>query len=199
MNNLVRSLSRHCFILLAVLALLSLSLTAQEATGRVVGVVTDPSGSVVVKAKVTVTNVDTGISNDTTTGDDGSYQVLSLPAGSYRVTAEAPGFRKTITNAEKLDIDRALKIDVKLEVGSTAETVQVEANASGVETVNATLGQVVTSSQIWNAPLNGRNAMSLATLMPGVIPAVAGPTTTAGGTGFSIAGARTDSVTFLVD
>src|SRR5260370_13322835 len=119
--------------------------------------------------------------------------------GYYKVTAEAPGFRKSVTSSEKLEINQSLKVDIKLEVGATSETVQVEAVTSGVETVNVTLGASVTSAQIVNAPLNGRNVMDLATLMPGVIPAVAGPLNTAGGTGFSIAGARTDSITFLLD
>lgn len=181
--------------LLAVLSLLSLPLAAQNATGRVVGVVTDPSGSVVPRAKVTVTNADTGVSNDTTSEDDGSYQVLLLPIGSYKVSAEAKGFRKTVTAAQRLEINQSLKVDVKLEVGSTAEVVQVEANASGVETVNATIANSVTGTQISEAPLNGRNVMDLATMLPGVIPAVAGGTQAA----FSVAGGRGDSVTYLLD
>jgi outer membrane receptor protein involved in Fe transport len=200
MTTFARSIRLQCACtLLALICLFSVVAVAQEATGRIIGVVTDPSGSVIPRAKVTVTNVATGESRDATVNDDGSYQVLSLPPGTYKVTAEAQGFRKSVTGEQILDIDRALKVDVKMEVGSTTETVQVEATASGVETVTAMLGQVVTGNQIHNAPLNGRNVMDLATLMPGVIPAVAGPTTTAGGTGFSIAGARTDSITFMLD
>ncbi len=200
MTTFARSIRLQCACtLLAVLVLFSLPIMAQDATGRIIGVVTDPSGSVVPKAKITVSNVDTGITNETTAGDDGSYQVLLLPIGSYRVTGEAQGFRKTATAAQKLEINQSLRVDLKLEVGSTSDTVQVEANASGVETVNATLGGSVTTNQIMNAPLNGRNVMDLAKLMPGVIPGVAGPSTTAGGTSFSIAGSRTDSVTFLLD
>ncbi len=184
---------------IAALFLLATGLLGQDATGRIVGLVTDPSGSVIPKAKITVTNVGTGISSTALAGDDGAYQVLLLPVGSYRVEAEAAGFRKSVTNPQDLAINQSLKIDFKLEVGSTTETVQVEANASGVETVNSSLGQVVSGTQIANAPLNGRNVMDLAKLMPGVIPAVAGATTTAGGTAFSVAGSRTDSVSFLID
>jgi outer membrane receptor protein involved in Fe transport len=187
------------FAVFALCLLAAVGLFGQNATGRVIGVVTDPSGSVIPKAKITVTNVDTGVSTETATGDDGSYQALLLPIGMYRVAAEAPGFHKTVTAPQKLEINQSLKIDIKLEVGSTAETVQVEANASGVETVNATLGTSVTATQIVNAPLNGRNVMDLALLVPGVVPGLAGPTTTAGGTAFSVAGSRTDSVTFLID
>lgn len=172
---------------------------AQDATGRIIGIVTDPSGAVIPHAKITVTNTQTNVSNDTTSGDDGSYQVLQLPIGSYQVTAEAQGFRKTAESPQKLEINQSLKIDVKLEVGSTSETVQVEATTSGVETVNATVANSVTANQIVNAPLNGRDVMSLAFTMPGVVPttttvpgSVASGSSTAAGT-FSINGARPDS------
>src|SRR5712664_1607329 len=92
-------------VLSAACLLLTLPLAAQEAAGRVVGVVTDPTGASIPKAKVTVTNTGTNTSNETQTADDGSYQVLLLPAGMYRVTAEAQGFRKVVTNPEKLDIN----------------------------------------------------------------------------------------------
>lgn len=196
MQNFARLLRWQCgFALLAVLVLFSLPVAAQEASGRVIGVVTDPSGSVIPRAKVTVTNVDTNVTHETVTGPDGSYQVLPLPVGNYRVTAEAQGFRTAVTSPQKLEINQSLKIDVKLEVGTTTETVQVEANASGVETVVATLGSVVAGSQISEAPLNGRNVMDLATLLPGVIPAQDG----GGAAHFNIGGGRGDSVTYLLD
>ena len=196
MHNFVRSIRWQCVLtLLAVLTVVSLPVSAQEAAGRIIGVVTDPSGSVIPHAKVTVTNVDTNINNETTTGPDGSYQVLPLPVGNYRVTAEAQGFRKAVTSPEKLEINQSLKIDVKLEVGTTSETVQVEANASGVETVTATIGSVVAGSQIAEAPLNGRNVFDLATLLPGVIPSQDGGSAAH----FNVAGGRGDSVTYLLD
>src|SRR5579871_5480336 len=94
-------------ILCGVLILLSLGLpaVAQDASGRIIGVVTDPSGSLIQNAKVTVTNVETGTSSETVTKDDGTYQVLLLPVGSYRVSAEAQGFRKTVAAAQKLEIN----------------------------------------------------------------------------------------------
>lgn len=196
MENFARSVRWQCVsTLLAALVFFTLPITAQEAAGRIIGVVTDPSGSVIPKAKVTVTNVDTDASNETASGSDGSYQVLLLPVGNYRVTAEAQGFRKSVTSAQKLDINQSLKIDLKLEVGTTNETVQVEANASGVETVVATLGSVVSGNQISEAPLNGRNVMDLATLLPGVIPAMDG----GNASHFNIGGGRGDSVTYLLD
>ncbi len=196
MENFARSIRWQCaWTLLVALVLFSLPIAAQETVGRVIGVVTDPSGSVIPHAKVTVTDVDTGVNSETTTGTDGSYQVLQLPVGNYRVSAEAQGFRKSVTSAQKLEINQSLKIDVKLEVGTTSETVQVEANASGVETVVATLGSVVSGSQISEAPLDGRNVFDLATLLPGVIPAQDGGSHAH----FNVAGGRGDSVTYLLD
>src|ERR1700733_13336588 len=191
------------YSLLTALGLLLFSLAtgfAQDANGRIIGVVTDPSGSVIPHAKITVTNTQTNVSNETTAGDDGSYQVLLLPIGTYRVSVEAQGFRKSVTNPQTLEINQSLKVDIKLEVGSTAETVQVEATATGVETTNATVSNTINANEIMNAPLNGRDVMSLAFMMPGVTP-----TTTAvpGGSGaagtFSINGARPDSITYLMD
>ena len=124
--------------LLTALGVLTFSLIpgfAQDANGRIIGVVTDPSGSVIPHAKITVTNTQTNVSNETTSGDDGSYQVLLLPIGTYRVAVEAQGFRKSVTNPQTLEINQSLKVDMKLEVGSTAETVQVEGDCSPSTTI----------------------------------------------------------------
>ncbi len=166
----------------------------QDATGRVNGSVLDPSGGVVVGAKITVTNVDTKQVREATTESDGSFQILNIPIGTYTVEAGAPGFRKSITKPSELHINESLRFDVKLEVGSTTDAIQVEADASGVETVVAQLGSSVTSQTIVNAPLNGRNVLDLALLQPGVIPSAAG-----GAGSFSIAGGRQDSVNYLLD
>ncbi len=180
---------------LLILMWLGLPAAGQDASGRIIGVVTDPSGSLIPNAKVSITNVETGISSDTITNSNGAYQVLLLQVGSYQVSAEAQGFRKSVAAAQKLEINQSLKVDLKLEVGATSETVQVEATASGVETVVASLGSVVSGSQISEAPLDGRNVMDLATLLPGVIPASDGGPAAH----FNVAGGRGDSVTFLID
>ena len=166
---------------------------AQDATGRIIGTISDPSGAVIPGAKITVTNTATDLNRSTVSAEDGSYEVLLLPIGMYKVSVEAQGFRKSVTNPQQLDINQSLRVPVKLEVGATSETVQVEAQGTRVETANPTLGSTVTGTQIQDAPLNGRNVLDLALSMPGVIPAVAG----AGS--YSVAGGRGDSVTFLLD
>jgi outer membrane receptor protein involved in Fe transport len=169
---------------------------AQDATGKVVGTVYDPQGAVIPGAHVTVTNTATTVSNGTVTDKDGYFQVLSLPIGEYRVTAENAGFKKTITTAKKLHINETLRFDITLPIGTTNETVTVEANVAGVETENPTLGQSITSRTVVDMPLNGRDVLDLALLQPGVVEA--DPDSTGAGN-FSIAGGRTDSVTYLLD
>src|SRR6266446_7693690 len=172
---------------------------AQDATGRVIGVVTDPAGAVVPGARITVTNSATGVSRETTSAGDGTYQVLLLPIGMYSVTAEARGFRKIITEPQQLEINQALRIDVKMEIGSTTESVTVEVQTSTVDTVSATLGQSVTGAEIQSAPLNGRNVLDLALMAPGVIPNLAATGIASAHGGFSVAGSRGDSITYLLD
>ena len=174
--------------------------TAQDVTGRIVGTVTDAQGSVVPKAKVTVTNTQTGQSHAMLSDATGAYQAIALQIGTYTISAEREGFRKALSAAQTLQINQTLHVDLKLEVGEVSETVEVAASASGVETSSSTLGGSVTGSQINSAPLNGRNALDLALFVPGVIPA--GATTGGSGTGagsFSVAGGRQDSVTYLLD
>jgi outer membrane receptor protein involved in Fe transport len=167
---------------------------AQDAAGRITGSVSDAQGAFVPGVKVTVTNAETGVAHSTVTNQEGSYQVVSLPIGSYMVTAEKAGFRKSMSSAQRLQINATLRIDLNLEVGAISETVEVNDVATGVEVQNATLGNSVTSNQIVNAPLDGRDVLDLALYVPGVIPSNAG-----GAGGFSVGGGRQDSVTYLLD
>src|ERR1017187_8041298 len=194
--------SRIAHVLSGVLAacLLATPATAQDVTGRIVGTVTDAQGSVVPKAKVTVTNTQTGQSQTMLSDATGAYQAIALQIGSYTVAAEREGFRKALSAPQSLKINQTLHVDLKLEVGEISETVEVAATAAGVETASSTLGSSVTGNQIEASPLNGRNALDLALYVPGVIPA--GATTGGSGTGagsFSVAGGRQDSGTYLLD
>jgi outer membrane receptor protein involved in Fe transport len=183
---------------LSILFSLTLPLAAQDATGKVVGTVTDAQGAVVAGAKVTVTNTDTSVAREATTAADGTYLVNALPIGNYTVAVQKSGFTKAVSPAQQLFINQNLRIDMKLAVGASTETVEVQAQAAGVETINATLGQSVTSRPLVNLPLNGRNVFNLALLQPGVTESN-NPGNTSGGSGFSIAGGRGDSVTYLLD
>ena len=183
------------FLFLAV-ALLCLPVYAQDATGRIIGNVTDPSGASISGAKVTVTNAATKISQTTTTNKDGFYQVSSLPIGTYKVAVESEGFRELVFDDQLLQINQTLRVDAKLEVGVRSEVVRVEAQANVVETVNPTLEQSVTGRTLTDMPLNGRNVLDLALLQSGVTPT----NDDSGGAGtYNIAGGRADSVAFLLD
>jgi len=174
----------------------------QDATGRVIGNVLDQQGAVVGGAKVTVTNRGTQIRRNTVTGKDGYFQVLDLPIGTYYVTIEHEGFNRSVTQDQKLLINQSLRFDITLAVGAANQTVTVEAQVSGVETENSTLGGSVTSRELVNLPLNGRDVLTLALLQPGVTeadPDYSGANSGTSYGGFSIAGNRPDSVTYLLD
>src|SRR5580658_1697164 len=169
---------------------------AQDATARITGTITDSTGAVIPEVHVTVTNTATQIARDATTDHDGFYQVLALPIGNYKVTATRDGFRTVVSTEYKLLINQALRVDFKMQVGTASEKVDVGAEAAPVETVSATLGQSITGRTLTNMPLNGRDTLDLALLQPGVTES---NDDNAGAGNYSIAGGRTDSVTFLLD
>src|ERR1700728_3146677 len=175
----------------------------QDATGRVIGTVTDQQGAAVPDAKWTVTNAATQIASATVTRDDGTFEVLHLPIGPYAVAVEHDGFNKVTTQPNRLEINQSLRFDVVLTLGAVSQTVTVESQTSRVETENPTVGGTISGEAIEQAPLNGRNVLSLALLLPGVTES--NPDNTGAGGysngvgGYSIGGGRTDSVTFLMD
>jgi hypothetical protein len=170
---------------------------AQEATAKIVGTVTDQQGAVVPGVRIAVTNTATNVTNTTTSGKDGFYQILDLPIGTYHVSARHQGFRTAEATTTRLEINQSLRVDFHLEVGSVNEQVTVEGQGTGVETVNPTIGQSVTERPIVNMPLNGRDVLTLALLQPGVTDD--NPDDTSATHGFNIAGGRTDSITYLLD
>lgn len=183
---------------LILLLFAALPASPQSSTGRVVGTVTDPGGSVIAGAKVTVTNVGTGVHWDATTRQDGSYQVLELPIGNYSVSVQEQGFGTTVTQPTELQINQSLRVDVALTLGQLSQTVSVESTATQVETVNPTLGGTVVGQAVQELPLNGRDTLTLAATLPGISGTPNG-TGQAAGTGFSIAGGRADGISYLLD
>jgi hypothetical protein len=159
--------------------------------------VTDPQGALVTEVEITVTNLATRIEAKTTTDSAGNYRVLNLAIGTYTVTAEHQGFSKLVTAPRTLQINQQEKMDLRLEVGSLNQIVEVSGVGTNVETENPTVGESVTSRPIVNLPLNGRNVLDLAKLQPGVTED--NPDDDAGTSSFSIAGGRADSITYLLD
>ncbi len=169
---------------------------AQNAAGRIIGNVTDPAEGAIAGAMVTVTNEATRASVHVVTDETGHYQVLLLPIGTYTVTIEKDGFEKQVFDSQTLQINQSLRVDARLSIGQRTEILEVHGQASNVETANATVGETIIGPAIQQAPLNGRDVLNLALLQPGVTET--NPDNTGAGN-FSIAGGRTDSVTYLLD
>lgn len=149
--------------------LVSLSGWAQD-TANLVGTVTDPNGAVIPGAKVTVQNPDKGFTRNLVSNSAGNYSISAVPIGNYVVTAEAPGFQKLVRSGITLTVGQIQRIDLQLSLGQVTQEVTVTGNVVKVETENATISDVVTGNQIANLELNGRNFVTLATLVPGAAP-----------------------------
>jgi hypothetical protein len=191
-------MSRYvCFFLLCIPA----TVRAQFDTGQIAGFVRDASQAVVAGAVVTVTNDGNGFQQHTTTNPNGYYVVPNLPVGAYSVSAESPGFKKTVQNGIVLDSAARLNIDLALTVGAVTESIEVQAQGTQVQTETAQVGRVVDTRQIQDLTLNGRNPIYLALLKPGVAGGGIGtfdPDSVSNG-GFNINGSRPDEYIVMVD
>ena len=140
----------------------------QNYAGSVRGTVTDSSGAAVPGATVTLRDVGTNATSQTTTTDMGSYSFPIVNAGVYEVSIKAPNFRAFVAANVDVHVSTATEVNAKLEVGSATETVTVESNDVQVQTTTAEVGGVIEGTQVRELPLNGRNFMSLTQLQPGV-------------------------------
>jgi hypothetical protein len=138
-----------------------------QATGSFSGTVTDKAGAVISGATVTVASQETGLSRETKTDDSGHYLVPLLPVSNYTVRVESQGFQTTEQKDVRLQVDEHRELDFSLAPASVSTSVEVSGTVVAVETANPTLGQVITSEQVADLPLNGRNFVQLATLTPG--------------------------------
>src|SRR6266849_241574 len=135
---------QFCLVLLSLLAL-SLGAFAQIQNGQFTGTVTDPSGAAIADAKVTVTNVGTNLSVTTTTGQTGSYVARELPVRTYKIVAEASGF-KTITDAALvLNAGTIQRVDFKMQMGQTREVIEVTGEAAAINTEDSKLATTVSA------------------------------------------------------
>jgi hypothetical protein len=177
---------------------LSGSIWAQKDTGSIVGTVRDPSGAVVSRANVTITDLERGQTFTTTTSDAGEYVAGPLRVGRYTVTVEKGGFKKAVSEAVDLDVQQRIAVNVSLEIGRQNEQILVTGTAPLLETETSELGQVVDRKRVENLPLNGRNFAQLALLSTGTAPSEPGARDE-GGYGFSANGARSLQNNFLLD
>jgi len=160
--------SRVCLISLVVM-LFALTMMAQVQNGQFSGVVTDPSGAAVPNAKVTITNQATNLSVTVTSNQTGSYTANQLPVGTYKLTVEAPGFKTFTDVGVALNAGTIAHVDAKMILGQAREIVEVTGQEVAVNTEDSKLASVVSSTQIANLPLNGRNVFDLMQLAPGAV------------------------------
>ncbi len=163
---------RHSIVLM--LIVVSFCVARADVTGAISGTVRDPGQAVVAGAQVSIVNVQTNVSQDSTTAADGSYHFLALQPGAYKITVTALGFQTYSNSGITLQVNDQLRVDVTLQVGTVAEHVNVSASAVHVETENTQLGDVIDSKKMLALPLNGRSYIDLLGLQAGVAPTTAG-------------------------
>jgi Carboxypeptidase regulatory-like domain len=157
------------FAVIAVLFAIPLTIVAQVTSATIVGTVTDPSGANVSGAQVTARNVDTGLTRNVTSAEDGSYRLEFLPVGNYAVEVTTSGFKKAYLSGIVLQVNDTIRVDVALTVGQVNETVTVTETAPPeVNTSTAEIGRTIQSAEIATLPLVERNVYTLLDLTPGV-------------------------------
>ncbi len=194
---------RRIVFIIAVALSLAAASSAQETRASVAGTVTDPSGSVVVAAKLSLANVETGVAFEATTNQVGQYRFLFVDPGKYKLTAEMAGFRTFVRDQIQLQVSQGATIDVMLQVGSQAETVTVGAEAPLLEAEKADRGLVINTRNVAELPLNIRNPIMLAALTPG-IQAIGttldlNPFSNNGISSWSVNGSASKTTDFLLD
>ncbi|MEW5980292.1 MAG: carboxypeptidase regulatory-like domain-containing protein [Acidobacteriota bacterium] len=176
---------------------------AQDPVAALEGEVRDPSGSVVSQANVTVTHLDTGYAKTQMTSLNGFYRLSLLPVGRYSVSIDKVGFSRFRQQPVWLNVSQTVRLDVQLELASKRESIVIEADAALVDTATNTLGKVVTTREILDLPLNGRNFAQLGLLQAGVAGLTRGVASAGGslrsGQAYSVNGQRPESNNFLVD
>ncbi len=148
---------------------LGVGANAQQVFGSIIGTVTDPSGSAVNNAKVTITDVTKGTSFQVTTNDSGQYTKGQLIPDTYTVTIEASGFQKVVSSPITVQVDQAAQFNAALQVGNVSQEVEVTAAAPLLQTDRADVAQTFTAQQISQLPSIGRNLQSFELLDPGTV------------------------------
>ena len=176
-------------------------LDAQSGLGSILGSVKDSTGAAIPNAVLEVTNTATGVKISATATGTGDYTVLSLIPGSYTVTAQAPGFSKQVVSGITLTVDQQARVNITLKPGGASEIVEVTAGAVELDTDTSAITQLVSSKQVVELPLNGRNFMDLLFIGGGAVQTGSeqGSMRAGKGNGISINGSRPESNNYLLD
>lgn len=141
----------------------------QQSTGVITGHVTDSQDAAGPGAKVEVFHVETGATFRTESNGQGIYNAPGMAVGRYEVRAERAGFKRAVRSGITLQVNQTAQVNLVLQVGQLAETIEVKGEASLVDTGSATAGTVIDNHQVQSLPLNGRGALALSLLTPGVL------------------------------
>ena len=195
--------STRCRVTLVALCLSCVPAIAQEVSAGITGRVTDPSNAAIVAATVTATDVNRGTTWPTETNETGIYAFPRIPVGTYELKVEAKGFKTIVRSGIVLELNQRARVDIQMEIGAVAESVQVTADAPLLNTDTTIVGSVVTTNTVVNTPLISRNYIALTLLAPGVTttnPAGFnnGMRTTGGGRPY-VNGNRKEANNFLLD
>ncbi len=159
---------RHAGLFLPLLLCLPLLCLGQ--TAQITGRVTDPSDAPVLGAKVTISNMGTGLKREANTTAEGYYVFALIPRGVYALTVNQAGFQIAERTGLTVDDGQVARLDIRLTVGAVVERLEVSGAAALLETENSSVSTVVTSQKILDMPLINRNVIALAGLGPGVRP-----------------------------
>src|SRR5438132_7687809 len=161
---------------------------AAQATAQITGTAKDQTGAVLPGVEIVVTQSQTGATRNTVTNEAGLFILPSLPLGSYQLEASLPGFRTYVQTGIVLQVDNNLSINPVMQVGQTTENIEVQANATQVETREVGVARVMETERILELPLNGRQVEDLIILSGAATPGPAITNRAFGGQRISSAG-----------
>ena len=160
-----------CVILLLVMIMIAGgSGHAQSTAGTILGTLKEQSGAVIINTQVTLTNIETAQVFQTKTNESGFYRFVNVPPGSYRLTATKDGFRPITREPINLQVEGSVEIDLTMAIGKQSQKVVVTGGTPLIQAETDSLGAVIDQRETNEIPLNGRNPMNLAALVPSVVP-----------------------------
>jgi len=165
----MRTQSLRTTLVVSLVMLLAVPLLAQTHFASLTGTVISKDGNPLPKVELVATNQATQVTYTGRSNDAGLYTISALPIGTYKLRAQAPSFQTYETNIIKLESGQTARVDITMQVGGVAESVEVTGVAPILQTQDAVVGDVISGTTIQNMPLNGRNFSQLSLLLPGVI------------------------------
>jgi hypothetical protein len=181
----------------------TVSLHAQTTNGSIEGSVADPSGGAVAGASVTARNLDTGLTQTTTTTDAGLYSLPNLPPGRYSVTVEAPNLKKYSREGVTVTTGTAVALDIRMQLGAVSESITVSADASQLQATTSEIGATVSPTLVANLPLQVsgtiRNPVQFIELVPGFVGSVDNNPGSNSSDDFKVNGGQEGGTDILVD